>query len=295
MSSPPSNDERVSERPIYRSRLAPSPTGYLHLGHAATFWTAQERCRSQGGQLVLRVEDLDRARCRPEYVQALMEDLRWYGLRWQEGPDVGGNFGPYTQSERTGFYEEAWRRLASAGTIYPCTCTRRDVEHALGAPHQGEQEAVYPGTCRPAQPTPYLDTVPPAVNWRFRTTAGAMVAFEDGGAGAQRFVAGQDFGDFIVWRKDGVPAYQLAVVVDDAAMRITEVVRGEDLLPSTAQQLLLYGVLGARPPAFFHCPLALDGSGRRLAKRSGSHSLRSLREAGVDPATLQPPPATMDR
>ncbi len=271
----------------YRGRLAPSPTGFLHRGHAATFLAAQRRARAHGGALVLRVEDLDRERCKPAFVGALLEDLRWIGLDWQEGPDVGGAFGPYRQSERMDFYLDAWRRLAAGGLVYPCTCSRRDVERASQAPHPDEHEAIYPGTCRPAVPTVPPQAEPAGVNWRFRTTPGERVAFTDGRAGPQEFVAGRDFGDFLLWRRDGVPAYQLAVVVDDAAMRITEVVRGADLLGSTAQQILLYRALGLPIPAFYHCPLVTDASGARLAKRAGSHSLRALREAGADPATVR--------
>ena len=265
---------------VYRGRLAPSPTGYLHLGHAATFWLAQERCRAQGGTLALRVEDLDRERCRPEYTEALVDDLRWYGLEWQEGP--------YVQSERLGFYLDAWRALAKKGDVYPCTCTRRDVERAVRAPHAGEHEAIYPSTCRPPRPLSVYLEQPGGVNWRFRATPGEHIAFEDGRAGQREYRVGEDFGDFLVWRKDGTPAYGLAVVVDDAAMGITEVVRGEDLLPATAQQILLYRALGRRLPAFYHAPLVLGGDGQRLAKRSGAHSLRALQEAGIDPATLRP-------
>ncbi len=279
----------------YRGRLAPSPTGYLHLGHAATFWTAQERCRARGGVLVLRIEDLDRERCKATYADALIEDMRWYGLNWQEGPDADGMFAPYRQSERTTVYTRAWRQLAAAGAIYPCTCTRKDVELALGAPHEGEREAIYPGTCRPATPQPLDLEKPTAANWRFRTSNGEAVGFEDGGTGHQKFHGGADFGDFIVWRRDGLPAYQLAVVADDAAMNITEVVRGEDLLVSTAQQLLLYRALGLQPPGFFHCPLVKDASGQRLAKRSGAHSLRAYREAGVDPIALRPAATSIAR
>lgn len=257
---------------VYRGRLAPSPTGYLHLGHARTFWTAQQRAR--GGTLVLRIEDLDASRCRPEYAAALEPDLRWCGLAWQEGP--------HRQSERLAFYRAAWERLKSTGAIYPCQCSRRDVQAALGAPHAGETKPIYPGTCRDSA------AVRPAhANWRFAVPPGAAVEWVDGRAGAQRFVAGGDFGDFLVWRRDGVPAYQLAVVVDDAAMGITEVVRGEDLLVSTAQQILLYRALGLAAPAFYHCPLVAGADGRRLAKREGAHSLRALRESGVDPATLK--------
>ena len=270
----------------YRGRLAPSPTGYLHLGHAATFRTAWQRAFEYAGGLVLRIEDLDRVRCRPEYDAALNDDLRWIGLQWQEGPDVGGPFNPYRQSERGLYYLDAWRTLAESGLIYACTCTRRDVDNAIRAPHGGGEETIYPGCCRPATPLPVRASEPGGVNWRLRTTPGETVAFADRSAGPQAFVVGRDFGDFIVWRKDGVPAYQFAVVVDDAAMRITEVVRGADLLLSTAQQLLVYRALKLTPPEFYHCPLVTDVSGRRLAKREGAHSLRALRAAGVDPASL---------
>lgn len=277
----------MAERFPYRGRLAPSPTGYLHRGHAATFLAAQRRARAHGGALVLRIEDLDRERCQPAFAQALLADLRWLGLEWQEGPDVGGPFGPYTQSERAGFYLDAWRRLAASGLIYPCTCSRREIECAVRAPHDGDAEPIYPGTCRPAAPVVPAATHPAGVNWRLRTTDGEAITFSDGCAGPQTFVAGRDFGDFVLWRRDGVPAYQLAVVVDDAAMRISEVVRGADLLGSTALQILLYRALGLAAPAFYHCPLVTDAQGVRLAKRAGSHSLRALREAGVDPGTLR--------
>ncbi len=250
---------------FYRGRLAPSPTGYLHLGHARTFRIAQQR--AAGGTLVLRIEDLDAGRCRPEYEEAIETDLRWFGLEWQEGP--------YRQSERLEFYRAAWRRLKASGAIYPCRCTRRDVQAAAGAPHAEDAEPIYPGTCRGAA----IEST--NTNWRFAVPDGAAVEWTDLGAGPQRYVAGKDFGDFLIWRRDGVPAYQLAVVVDDAAMGITEVVRGEDLLLSTAQQILLYRALGLTPPAFYHCPLVTDQEGRRLSKRRGSHSLRDLREAGA--------------
>lgn len=277
----------MTASPTYRGRLAPSPTGLLHRGHAATFLAAQRRARERNGTLVLRVEDLDRERCKPEFCAALNEDLRWLGLEWQEGPDVGGAHGPYVQSERMEYYRAAWERLARCGMIYACTCSRRDVERALGAPHAGDQEPVYPGTCRPEEPTPVSVRHPGGVNWRYRTEAGECVRFEDGYAGGQEFAVGKHFGDFVVWRKDDVPAYQLAVVVDDAAMRINEVVRGADLLESTAQQILVYRALGCEVPAFYHCPLVIDAQGKRLAKRAGAHSLRALREAGVYPAALR--------
>lgn len=263
----------------YRGRLAPSPTGYLHRGHAATFLTAQQRARERGGELILRIEDLDRERCKPEYDQALLEDLRWAGLSWDEGPDLGGPAGPYRQSERMNVYLAAWRKLAAAGMIYACTCSRRDLETAPRAPHATDCTSIYSGCCRPPGPRawPAAAGTPAGVNWRFRTTPGEVVEFVDGLAGGQSFTVGRHFGDFVLWRKDGIPAYQLAVVVDDAAMGITEVVRGADLLPSTAQQLLLYRALELAPPVFYHVPLVSDAQGVRLAKRAGAHSLRARR------------------
>ena len=277
----------------YRGRLAPSPTGYLHLGHARTFWIAQHRARSHGGTLVLRNEDLDRARGRPEFVKAMFEDLRWFGFQWQEGPDCGGQFGPYSQSERTEFYRAAFERLRAGGYVYPCTCSRQDVLRALQAPHAGEDEPIYPGTCRGKAEgrmqneecrNRKLGRQP---NWRFRVPDGEAICFVDGYYGPQRFVAGKDFGDFVVWRHDNLPAYQLAVVVDDAAMRISEVVRGQDLLMSTARQLLLYRALRLAPPRFYHCRLVTDESGVRLAKRHDALSLRTLRSRGEPPQALR--------
>lgn len=280
----------VPARRPYRGRLAPSPTGYLHLGHARTFWIAQERARAAGGSLILRCEDLDPSRCRPEYLDALLEDLRWFGLEWAEGPDVGGPCAPYTQSARLPQYREAFERLRAAGDVYPCTCSRRDIRAAAAAPQAADEEVIYPGTCRPSQP-PLQTGAPPrpgqAPAWRFRVPDGEVVRFCDGRCGLQSFQAGQDFGDFVVWRPDGLPAYQLACVVDDATMGVTEVVRGEDLLVSTARQLLLYRALGLAAPAFYHCPLVTDAAGRRLAKRHDALSLRRLRAQGWSPAQLR--------
>ncbi|MEI8341387.1 MAG: tRNA glutamyl-Q(34) synthetase GluQRS [Verrucomicrobiota bacterium] len=268
----------------YRGRLAPSPTGYLHLGHASTFRTAQERAVANGGVLVLRVEDLDGDRCRSEFREAIVEDLRWFGLRWVEGPDCSGPFAPYVQSERRLHYLTAWKQLRAAGLIYPCTCSRKDVLSSIGAPHQGDEEPLYPGRCRPAPGRVVAADAPAGMNWRFRVPVGEEITFCDGRLGIQKAVAGIDFGDFVVWRRDDIPAYQLAVTVDDAAMRITEVVRGEDLLTSTFRQILLYRALGVEPPVFYHCKLVTDENGRRLAKRHDSLSLRALRQSGIDPA-----------
>ena len=272
----------------YRGRLAPSPTGYLHVGHARTFWTAWRRARARQGTLVLRDEDLDPDRSRPEFAAAMIEDLRWLGLDWQEGPDCGGPYAPYVQSLRRPLYRAAFERLRERALVYPCTCSRQDVLRALGAPHSGEEEPVYPGTCRPpdvrsGECESGRRPNSPRINWRFRVRDGQEVHFVDEARGPQCFEAGKDFGDFVVWRHDDVPSYQLAVVVDDAAMRITEVVRGGDLLLSTARQLLLYRALELEPPAFYHCPLVTDAAGARLAKRHDALSLRTLRARGVGP------------
>jgi glutamyl-tRNA synthetase len=269
----------------YRGRLAPSPTGYLHLGHASTFWIAQQRAEAASGTLILRSDDLDRDRSRPEFVAAMFEDLRWFGLRWSEGPDVGGAFAPYEQSQRMAHYVAAFERLRAAGAIYPCICSRQDVLRALAAPHAGEDEPIYPGTCRAA----LAGRPRTGINWRFRVPGGEPIAFTDGALGPQSEIAGRDFGDFLIWRKDDLPSYQLACTVDDAAMGITEVVRGADLIGSTFRQLLLYRALRIEPPAFFHCPLVLDGKGARLAKRHDALSLRALREHGRMPEELREP------
>lgn len=275
------NDRQM---PAYRGRIAPSPTGLLHLGHARTFWIAQQRALVAGGVLILRNEDLDPHRSRPQFAEAMLKDMRWLGLRWQEGPDTGGPFGPYTQSERRPLYLQAWSQLLAGGWLYPCRCSRKDLAQMAQAPH-GE-EPIYPGTCRPLQPfcgDAAASASPAEANWRFRVPRGEVVAFEDSGMGIQRFTAGEDFGDFLVWRRDDVPAYQLAVVADDAAMQVTEVVRGADLLLSTARQILIARALGLPSPAWHHCELLRDARGERLAKRHDALSLRELRRQGMSP------------
>jgi glutamyl/glutaminyl-tRNA synthetase len=252
-----------------------------------TFWRAQERARECGGKLLLRIEDLDDDRCRAEFRDAIVEDLHWFGLQWDEGPDVGGSFAPYVQSERSEIYLAAWRKLRDAALIYPCTCSRRDIIQSASAPHHENEEPVYPGTCRPERETVSDLDSPAGHNWRFRVPAAETLQFVDQRLGTQRAVAGEDFGDFIIWRKDDVPAYQLAVVADDHAMEITEVVRGADLLLSTFRQLLIYRGLRLRAPEFHHTELITDSSGKRLAKRHDSLSLRELRDSGVDPAELR--------
>jgi glutamyl/glutaminyl-tRNA synthetase len=223
----------------------------------------------------LRNEDLDAVRFRMDFVKAMIEDLRWFGLNWEEGPDVGGPHAPYNQSERRPSYRKALERLHSAGLIYPCTRTRRDVLEAARAPHEGgaDDEPVFPAEFRPGADAP----VPPleetiSVNWRMRVPDGEELGFTDGNLGPQRCVSGRDFGDFLVWRKDDCPSYQLACAVDDAEMEVTEVVRGADLVRSTFRQLLVYR--------------ALDDKGERLAKRHDALSLRSLRERGMTPQEI---------
>jgi len=271
-------------RANYRGRLAPSPTGFLHLGHARTFWVAQERARANGGELVLRNEDLDSTRFKMEFVDAMLEDLHWFGFEWSEGPGVGGKFAPYNQSERMSFYSAALEKLRAGNFIYPCTCSRKDIQQAVTAPHAEGDEPIYPGTCRSNLKSEIANQ---KFNWRFRVSDGETISFTDGNCGEQNFVAGKDFGDFVVWRHDDVPSYQLACVTDDVAMQITEVVRGADLLVSSARQILLYRALNLSPPEFFHCELMLDEKGERLAKRHDALSLRKLRELGETPGSLR--------
>jgi glutamyl-tRNA synthetase len=266
----------------YRGRLAPSPTGLLHTGHARTFWIAAQRAIENQGALILRNEDLDPQRSRAEFARAMIEDLRWLGIRWSEGPDCGGAYGPYAQSERRAHYLEAWRRLREGGFLYPCNCSRKDLAQSASAPNDADDEPVYPGTCRERKDGAEFKE-PAGVNWRFRVPNGEEIEFADLNLGRQRYVAGGDFGDFLVWRRDEVPAYQLAVVVDDTAMMITEVVRGADLLKSTARQLLLMRALGYAAPDYFHCDLVRDAAGVRLAKRQDALSIRHLRETGMTP------------
>jgi glutamyl-tRNA synthetase len=258
-----------------RGRLAPSPSGRLHLGHARTFVLAWLHVRSRGGQMLLRLEDLDAGRCRPELARELMLDLEWLGLDW-DGPVV-------TQSSRLDALRGAAESLLQRGLAYRCFCSRADLRSAASAPQRGVDEQRYPGTCRsrslsdPALAGGYA--------LRFRVPPGP-IDFVDGIAGAQRFDVGAEVGDFIIANRAGIPSYQLAVVVDDAAQGITEVFRGDDLLSSTPRQMLLFEALGLRAPSWFHAPLVLDASGRRLAKRADDSSLSMLREAGVDPRAV---------
>jgi len=219
----------------------------------------------------------------------MLDDLAWLGIPWQEGPDIGGPFGPYSQSERGPDYLTTWRALLDRGFIYPCRCSRKDLAHAVSAPQADDDEGpIYPGTCRPLIEEAQLKYDRPAeINWRFRVPDGEAIEFVDQHFGKQRFLAGVDFGDFLVWRRDDVPSYQLACVVDDAAMKITEVVRGADLLRSTARQILLYRALGLTPPLWYHCPLITDAGGQRLAKRHDALAIRTLREQDKRPEDIR--------
>jgi glutamyl-tRNA synthetase len=277
-----------SDRRTYRGRLAPTPSGWLHLGHAATFRTAWERARRHGGILVYREEDIDRDRCRPQFAAGALEDLRWWGLDWDEGPDCGGPFGPYRQSERLHQYADCLRRLSGQGCVYPSPESRKAIASAGARASPVDGDAVFPAGLRREARRFDPSGAAAATNWRFRVPDGRVLRFHDGRAGEQAFVAGRDFGDFLVWRRDGMPAYELAVVADDHAMAITEVVRGADLLLSTARQLLLYEALGWTPPAWHHCPLVDDpATGRRMSKTHRSLGLRALRQRGLAPG-LEP-------
>jgi glutamyl-tRNA synthetase len=260
----------------YRGRIAPTPTGDMHAGHASTFMAAYKRARGANGSLVLRIEDLDPLRCKPEWTVRAIEDLHWLGLHCDEGP--------YFQSRRRDIYVDVWRRLRDADVIYPSTVSRKELRDAAHAPHaEDDAEPIFPPDLRPALGSGRNAAAPAGVVWRFRVPDGEKIEFLDGRCGPQAFVAGQHFGDFVVWRKDDVPAYELAVVADDIDMRISEVVRGEDLLLSTARQILVYRALGAEPPTWYHTPLIRDAEGKRLAKRHQALSVRELRALGKTP------------
>jgi glutamyl-tRNA synthetase len=258
----------------FRGRFAPSPTGRLHLGNARSALLGWLQARAAGGQFLLRVEDLDRARCRPQFVDELMRDLEWLGLTWDEAP--------LFQSARGDVYRDALARLEREGLVYPCFCTRAEIARAASAPHGlGEEGPRYPGTCARLSSAEIAErsrTRTPA--YRFRAQPGE-VRFVDGLQGPYTQDVEAVVGDFVVRRNDGVASYQLAVVVDDAATGITHVLRGEDLLSSTPRQLQLYEALGLSAPEFFHVPLVLGEDGKRLAKREGAFALAELRERGL--------------
>jgi glutamyl-tRNA synthetase len=248
-------------------RLAPSPTGSLHVGNIRTFLWAWLSARSQGGGVLLRVEDLDTPRVRDGVVPKMIDDLRWLGFDW-DGEVV-------VQSERRKQYREVFERLA--GRIFPCRCTRGDIAAAQSAPNEGDQEPRYPGTCRGFQG--------PGTAWRLRVEPGA-VEFDDRFRGPQSIDVAGTVGDFVVAKTPEQPAYQLAVVADDLAQGVTEVVRGDDLIPSTARQLLVHAALGEKTPVYGHVPLVVGTDGKRLAKRFGDAQIATLRAKGVSPERI---------
>jgi len=257
-------------------RLAPSPTGAQHVGNARTYLIAWLSARSQGGQVLLRMEDIDSPRIKPGAAEQALDDLRWLGLDWDEGPIV--------QTERLPIYEQALATLQRQELVYPCTCTRTDIERAASAPHLEHEGPIYPGTCAHRRVADAATLSQPFA-WRLRV-ADETIAFDDGFHGRTALNVRELGGDFVVWKSAGTPAYQLAVVVDDALFGVSEVVRGDDLLSSTPRQLLLYRALGYPPPRFIHVPLVVGADGRRLAKRHGDTRLASLRAAGVTPEAL---------
>ncbi|MDA8442295.1 MAG: tRNA glutamyl-Q(34) synthetase GluQRS [Peptococcaceae bacterium] len=269
-----------------RGRFAPSPTGAMHLGNAWTALLAWLQVRGQHGSMVLRIEDLDPERSKGGFVTGLLADLSWLGLNWDEGPDVGGQYVPYVQSQRQELYAQALARLKQLDLVYPCYCTRAEIQAAVAAPNTGIAERPYPGTCarltvQQQREKAYSGRRPA---WRVRVPGG-LVQWTDACQGqVQRELSA--LGDFIIRRADGAYAYQLAVVVDDALMDLTHVLRGDDLLTSTAWQLYLYDVLGWRAPQFAHVPLLLGRDGHRLAKRHGDVSIAALRSKGVRPEEI---------
>lgn len=258
-------------------RLAPSPTGAQHVGNARTFLIAWLSARSRNGRVLLRIEDIDSPRVKAGAAEQACEDLRWLGLDWDDGP--------IRQTGRLPLYQAALDRLKAAELVYPCTCTRTDIERAASAPHAEHEGPTYPGTCAFRRAADALTLGDRPYAWRFRAGPGA-VAYDDGFRGPVTLDLAAIGGDFVVWKSADTPAYQLAVVVDDADQGVTEVIRGDDLVPSTPRQLLLYRALGLRPPAFTHVPLVVGPDGRRLAKRHGDTRLATLRAAGVTPPAL---------
>src|SRR6266496_1507029 len=272
---------------LIRGRYAPSPTGDLHLGNLRTALLAWLFARCAGGQFVLRIEDLDRPRVRPGATERMLHDLCWLGLDWDEGPDIGGPYAPYTQSERQDIYTSYLQLLMAKGLVYPCYCSRAEIARAASAPH-GNEGPRYPGTCRyltQAQLGQHeADNRRPAL--RFRVDDERTVSFTDLLVGPVEQHVQQTVGDFIVCRSDGIFAYQFAVVVDDALMQINQVVRGVDLLQSTARQILLFEALGFKVPTFAHVSLLLDEHGKRFSKRTQSAGLEPLRALGATPVQI---------
>ena len=255
------------EQKTYRGRIAPTPSGYLHEGHARTFQIAWGRARDRKGKIIFRNDDLDQSRCRKEFTFSAMEDLRAMGINWDEGPDCGGTYGPYNQSERNTSYINILVKLAEQGFVYPCNRTRKEIQNQ-GVKNRLNIEYLFPQKFQPEQKIFLRNEVGLNTNWRFRTNQGERVKFTDAQNGEQSFRVGQDFSDFLVWRKDGIPAYEFATVVDDHLMGITEIVRGEDLLVSSARQCLLFDIFKYTRPKYFHCSLSVGKDGTKLSKSS---------------------------
>lgn len=276
--------DQLPETPV--GRFAPSPTGGLHLGNARTFLAAWLLARKDKGRMIFRMEDLDAGRSRAEAAAAAIEDLRWLGLDWDEGPDLGGTFAPYVQSQRTRYYQAALDRLINANLVYPCTCTRAEVAQMASAPHAEDEPPAYPGTCsgRNAAEAIALAAEGRGFAWRFRTK-GQTIDWFDEIRGPQSHAMCRIGGDFIVARSGGVYSYQLAVTVDDSVMGVNQVVRGEDLVDSTPRQILIQLALGFARPRYFHLGLVVDSSGKRLAKRDRAVKIGQIRDDGV-PARL---------
>ena len=267
-------------------RFAPSPTGFLHPGHASSFALAWLSARSQNGSIFLRLENIDDSRCRPETSTEIKRDLAWLGMDWDGQP--------LTQTDRLEAHLFALETLKKRGTVYPCTCSRADIVRAASAPQVGERDSGiarrYPGTCAQRSETEDRDLIAQGIPfcWRMRTPKNGWPDFVDGLLGKLPGSLADNEGDFVVWRANkgnqrGGPSYQLAVVVDDVFQGVTEVVRGDDLLDSTPRQLAIIQELGHSAPKYFHVPLVLDAEGRRLAKRAGSLSLAQLRAQGIGP------------
>src|SRR5262245_3923246 len=272
---------------MIRGRVAPSPTGALHLGNARTLLLAWLPARALSGRVVLRIEDLDGPRVKSDATAKVLEDLRWLGLDWDEGPDCGGPHAPYVQTERSALFEAALRELIGTGLVYPCVCSRRDILRAASAPHPGDEGPRYPGTCdgKFASVADAFAASGREPALRFRVPAGPVL-FRDRGRGELVMDVSEQVGDVVVRKGAGTAAYQLAVVVDDAAMQITEVVRGDDLIASTPRQVLLYRALGLAIPEFWHVPLVVGPDGLRLAKRHGDSRIETYRRQGIRPERI---------
>jgi len=261
-------------------RFAPSPSGRMHLGNVYAALMSWLSARRQDGRWILRIEDLDPQRSKPEYARLIEDDLSWLGLEWDEGGLADG----YCQSLRGDLYAQALERLESLGLVYACRCTRADLR-ASSAPHASDGRAVYAGTCRPAPQPPFAPPEGPGAR-RLYVAPGTVIGYDDRRYGHQSVDIARECGDFVLRRADGAWAYQLAVVVDDALMGVTEVVRGADLLLSAAQQTYLYRLLGFTPPAWHHLPLVTNESGVRLSKRDASLSMEAIRASGATPADV---------